>query len=104
MNGAPTPNTDGPRTNGPRRCLSWLGAVVLLVLIATAGLPAADDRVGAAHRIEVVEGCPARPLALGEEHAEGTSWVRAVPALPRPMPRSRSVSARGLPPARAPTG
>lgn len=87
----------------PRRCLSWLGAVVLLVLIATAGLPAGDGAVGTGPRIEVVEGCPVPALAVGEAPRPAHGQVLPVPAWPRALPRTRSVLTRGLPPPRAPT-
>lgn len=99
---AATP-TASPRTATPRRCLSWLGAVVLLVLIATAGLPAGKDCAGSAHRVEVIEGRPVGALVLGEACSDGRSLPRVAPALPRQLPRTRSVLTRGLPPSRAPT-
>jgi hypothetical protein len=82
---------------------AWLGAVVLLVLIATAGAPAARAPVGAAHRIEIVERASALPLAAGEHRGDDAYVPLASPPLPRALPRSRSVAARGLPPPRAPT-
>lgn len=91
------------RTARTRRCLWWLGAFVLLVLITTAGLPSGRDPSANGNHIEVVEGRAARPLAFGEPRSEACCPPRTDTVRPRPRPRTRSVSTRGLPPARAPT-
>ena len=94
-------------TSSPgRRCLGWLGAVVLFVLLAAAGQPAAGRAfVGAepvAARCEVAcVGAPGRsaPVAV---HAAARALLSTRKA-PRPLGRQRSVQCRGLPPPRAPT-
>ena len=63
----------------------WFAAVMLLVLLAAAGLPCNSGEVAGRQRVEAVH--DASPRA----------------ELPRALPRTKSVAARGLPPSRAPT-
>jgi len=88
----------------PRRGLSWLGAFVLLVLVATAGLPAGHERSGAATRVEATEGASVAHRRAAADHRHAPAGASGpVADVPRPLPRTRQVQSRGLPPARAPT-
>lgn len=92
------------RAERASRCLSWLGAVVLLVLVATAGLPDARRGVVAAPAIASVEAVVAThpAFAVGEPPALPARVAAEVTVEPRVPGRARSVQARGLPPPRAP--
>jgi hypothetical protein len=83
--------------------LAWLGACVLLVLLAGSGL--AIDRAGVppATRIESVERSVARVAPVATARCPQPATLRATNERPRPLPRTRSVCTRGLPPPRAPT-
>jgi len=93
-----------PRAGRAVRAVAWLGAVVLLVLVATAGLPTGSRGVVVPAAIEAVEVAVVRadagvmPAVVGVRRP----GVGAV-AVPRPQSRTRSVQDRGLPPPRAPT-
>ena len=88
----------------PRRGLSWLGAFVLLVLVATAGLPVGHERGSAATRVEATEAADVAHGRAAAEHGHAPAGAAGpVCDLPRQLPRTRQVQSRGLPPARAPT-
>lgn len=92
------------RAERSSRCLSWLGAFVLLVLVVTAGLPDARYGVGPAPAIEAVETAAVTHPALGacEQPVLPARIAAEVAIEPRVPGRTRSVQARGLPPPRAP--
>ena len=93
-----------PRSERASRCLSWLGAVVLLVLVVTAGLPDARHGVVPAPAIENVEAVVAThpAFAVGDQPALPARIAAEVTVEPRVPGRARSVQTRGLPPPRAP--
>jgi hypothetical protein len=77
--------------------------MVLLVLLAAAGLPLGGTMAPTQH-IEHGERAveqAVRRAARGEPAAVDAARGAAV-AAPRPVPRQRCIAARGLPPARAP--
>ena len=88
------------------RSFGWVGAMVLLVLLAAAGLPASggDLFVAApvAARNEGRSDRAIRVVALAPRLVVAPVASARV-SLPRVLPRSRSVQRRGLPPSRAPT-
>ncbi len=84
----------------------WFAAVMLLVLLTAAGLPGPGAGLAARQRVEANHEAQApRPArAVAGEVIAAERLVRAADVqLPRPLPRTRSVQARGLPPSRAPT-
>lgn len=97
------------RANAPDAPPRWLGlcsAVVLLVLLVTAGLPA--EGCGSIGREPVAVRCDSHRAreerSLVRAVAERTAAVVAVAtSRPRPLGRCRQVQCRGLPPPRAPT-
>lgn len=98
MTGDCTSNRSGGR--------GWFTAVMLLVLLAAAGLPGGNAELSARQRIETnSEAPPARLLRVAAGELPAAEQVGGAPVeqLPRPLPRTRSVQARGLPPSRAPT-
>jgi hypothetical protein len=90
---------------GRVRCLGWVSAVVLLVLLAAAGLPspgqqfAAGERVAACVEDVSIIAVRAAARRLGAIAAGPRS--NAQPA-PRPASRWRCLPCGGLPPLRAP--
>ncbi|MBM3974845.1 MAG: hypothetical protein FJ301_12170 [Planctomycetes bacterium] len=83
----------------------WLSALLLLALVAAAGLPVASAAPSPPPRVERVEGgraaillVTAEAAASGRERAQ-----RAAVGSARPRPRTRDGQRRGLPPCRAPT-
>jgi hypothetical protein len=83
----------------------WLSALLLLALVAAAGLPAASATPSALPRVERVEGVRAviQLVAAEAEARECLRAQRAVAGEARPRPRTRDGQRRGLPPCRAPT-
>jgi len=84
----------------------WLGALMLCVVLAAAGMPAAGGVIADATRIEACHGRTVRALPyaaarLAADDRPGAGAVTA--ALPRPRPRAQTIAAGGLPPPRAPT-
>jgi hypothetical protein len=90
-------------TPGARTALAWLGACVLLVLLAGAALGSERTRLPAASHVEAVEGASERGPALALPQPEARRTLRCATERPRVVPRTRSVGSRGLPPPRAPT-
>lgn len=97
---------------GPRerclggRCAGWLGALLLCVVLAAAGMPAGGGVIVDGTRIEACHDRAARvrshaAAGLASEARPGVAGLTA--ALPRPRPRARTIEAGGLPPPRAPT-
>lgn len=87
------------------RCLGFVSAVVLFVLLASAGLPF-GGAMAPAQNIEAGERAvehAARRATRGEPVVVAAAR-QAARALPRPVARQRCIAARGLPPARAPCG
>ena len=98
----------GPLLAAPgRRCLGWLGAVVLFVLLTTAGQAAAGSAfVGSAPVATRCEGACRGDVRRAEpaaHHAAAARTLQSARRAPRPFGRQRSVQRRGLPPPRAPT-
>ncbi len=83
--------------------LAWLGACVLMVLLAGGALAAERACVAAVDRVEAVERPAIRAVAPAMPAAERPAASCAARERPRAVPRTRSVSSRGLPPPRAPT-
>ncbi len=107
-----TPGGRRPAVRGQRerslgcRCPGWLGALMLCVVLAAAGMPAGGSTVADGTRIEACHGraARARPFAVARLAAEAQPGFAAVAvALPRPRPRTQTIEAGGLPPPRAPT-
>jgi hypothetical protein len=95
-----TPSAPSARSTA----LAWLGACVLLVVLAGAALGSERTRLPAVSRVEVVERSAERGPALVPPEPEGPRALNHAAARPRVVPRTRSVCTRGLPPPRAPTG
>ncbi len=96
----------GARPKWRGRGLHWLPALVLFVLLASAVMPASAGGALGEQRIEVVVGgdeVHAHGGVVGRERHVSLPSVATGVDVPRPQPRTRSVAARGLPPARAPT-
>lgn len=90
---------------GRSRSLGWM-SVVLLVLLATAALPAAGRGGATPERAAACVAVHAREAAgafAGEVGRPRPAAGTAALAVPRPVPRTRQVGTRGLPPPRAPT-
>ena len=94
------------------RCPGWLGAIVLCVMLAAAGVPHGSAGLVDATRIELGDGAghrgPCLPkLAPARDAAavltKGSVVARATTTLPREVRRSLSIVEGGLPPSRAPT-
>lgn len=90
-----------------RRCLGWLGAVVLFVLLTTAGQAVGGQNfVGAepvATRCEGARRGDVRGSEPAAHHVAAAHTLQSARTAPRPLGRQRSVQRRGLPPPRAPT-
>jgi hypothetical protein len=98
-------NGTGPMRAGSRG-LHWLPAFVLFVLLAGAGLPTSAGGVLVEQRIEASsehEAAHRRVVIAWSERDTPSRTTARRSTAPRPQPRTRSVAARGLPPARAPT-
>jgi hypothetical protein len=86
------------------RCLGFVSAVVLFVLLAAAGLPMGSS-VAASQCVEAGERAAVhavRRAVRRECCAAVVARGAAAGARPRPVSRQRCMPARGLPPARAP--
>lgn len=83
----------------------WLSALLLLALVAAAGLPAGSTAPSSPPRVERVEsGRAAILLVAAAAESTGRERARRVAAdAARPRPRTRDGLRRGLPPCRAPT-
>ncbi len=94
-------------TTPGRRCLGWLGAVVLFVLLTTAGQAVdAQTLVGpepVATRCEGARRGDVRRSEPAARHVVAARTLQSARTAPRPLGRQRSVQSRGLPPPRAPT-
>jgi hypothetical protein len=102
---------DLPVRTGCERCLGWrpvgwLGALMLCVVLAAAGMPAGGGTVVDGARIEACRDHQgqALPRATARSAADARPGAAAVTAaLPRPRPRAHTIESGGLPPPRAPT-
>ncbi|MBX3465114.1 MAG: hypothetical protein KF830_18240 [Planctomycetes bacterium] len=90
----------------PWRGLGCVGALVLCVVLASAGMAGGGPAIREGARIEVGHD----PAATGLPHAAAAAGQAVAPRLraaaampPRPRPRAQSIDAGGLPPPRAPT-
>jgi hypothetical protein len=88
------------------RCLGWVGALMLCVVLAAAGMPAGGGIIADGARIEAcherADRVHQRAVArTGDAARQGTRAVTSAP--PRPRPRAQTIEAGGLPPPRAPT-
>lgn len=94
-------------THPGRRCLGWLGAVVLFVLLTTAGQAVgAQTLVGpepVATRCEGARRGDVRRSEPAAHHAVAARTLQSERTAPRSAGRRRCVQCRGLPPPRAPT-
>lgn len=90
-----------------RRCLGWLSAVVLFVLLATAGQAVASGALVGAEPVasccDVVRHGDVRRREPASHHVAARHTLASARTAPRPSGRQRSVQRRGLPPPRAPT-
>jgi hypothetical protein len=88
------------------RGLGWLGALLLCVVLASAGVAASGGTVGDRAHIESCHDRTGAALPHATARLAGTAPPGALAfatALPRPRPRARTIEAGGLPPPRAPT-
>lgn len=88
------------------RALGIVSAVLLLVLLATSGLPAEARCARDLDQVTACESTGAVAAARAAERAELQLCAgngAATRARPRPLQRQRRVDCRGLPPPRAPT-
>lgn len=94
-------------THPGRRCLGWLGAVVLFVLLTTAGEAVGGQTfVGAEPVATRCDGACRGDVRRSEpaaHHVAAARTLQSARRAPRPFGRQRSVQRRGLPPPRAPT-
>ncbi|MEO6597448.1 MAG: hypothetical protein ABIP94_22115 [Planctomycetota bacterium] len=98
---------DAPQTGGDRsRCVGWLSAVVLFVLLAAAGMPATSGGIVHATQAELgIDRGQRAGVSLAELVARAVHAPLCADATPAPrvLPRARSVRESGLPQPRAPT-
>ena len=88
------------------RANGFVSAVLLVLLLATAGWPVDTATPVAGEHVACQVVGSARHVARAEESAERAAKPRAsanTAARPRPLPRQRRVDSYGLPPPRAPT-
>ncbi|MBL9078815.1 MAG: hypothetical protein JNL08_15020 [Planctomycetes bacterium] len=97
----------GPASRPAWRCLGWVGALVLCLVLASTGMPAAGAGITDGTCIAVHHDHASRARS-GAAVAAATPAIRpdiaaASAAPPRLPPRARTIEAGGLPPPRAPT-
>lgn len=91
------------------RLSALVSALLLCALFAAAGVPRGDSCFVDATRVEfgerIVRGSHPRAIAncRAAEAPRTKEAIVAIAAMPRVLPRTRSIDAGGLPPPRAPT-
>lgn len=92
------------RTANWRR-MGWFGALLLCVVLASAGMPAQRGVVADGTHIEACHDLRVGSRGHGDARAIAPSCADIVAAVatPRPRARARTIEAGGLPPPRAPT-
>ena len=87
------------------RCFGWVGALMLCVVLASAGVSAERGAIADHARIEACRdgGRALAHAAARRPHEARPEVAAAVAAPPRPRARARTIEDGGLPPPRAPT-